>query len=333
VGGAVTEGLSWQWIFWINVPIGILLVPLARMRLTESYGPAGRLDLPGVALVSAGLLGIVWGVIHGNAEGWISPSIVVPMVGGFLLLIGFLAWERRAPAPMVPPRFLANKALNRANIASLLMSFGMFGAVFLLSQFLQVAQGYSPFQAGLRVLPWTLMPIFVAPIAGAMSDRVGGGLLMGTGLTLQAIGLAWLGLVITPTVDYAQLIVPFIVSGVGMGLFFAPVANVVLSAVRPQEEGQASGVNNAIREMGGVFGVAVLASIFTSYGSYASPQTFVDGLVPATFVGAAVVAVGAVAAFAIPRRRRTTDALDHDVTSLDTPSLGVAEPVYARTEA
>ena len=168
------------------------------------------------------------------------------------------------------------------------MSFGMFGAVFLLSQFLQVAQGYSPFQAGLRVLPWTLMPIFVAPIAGAMSDRVGGGLLMGLGLTLQAIGLAWLGLVITPTVDYSALILPFIVSGVGMGLFFAPVANVVLSAVLPQEEGKASGVNNAIREMGGVFGVAVLASIFTSRGSYASPQTFVDGLVPAVFVGAAV---------------------------------------------
>jgi EmrB/QacA subfamily drug resistance transporter len=336
VGGAITEGLSWQWIFWVNVPIGIVLVPLAWSRLSESYGPAGRLDLPGLGLASVGLLGIVWGVIHGNAEGWTSPSIVVPIVVGFGLLIAFLAWERRAPAPMVPPRFLANKPLNRANIASLMMSFGMFGAVFLLSQFLQVAQGYSPLQAGLRVLPWTLMPIFVAPIAGAMSDRVGGGLLMGVGLTLQAIGLAWLGLVITPTVDYSQLILPFVVSGVGMGLFFAPVANVVLSAVRPQEEGQASGVNNAIREMGGVFGVAVLASIFSSYGSYASPQTFVDGLVPATFVGAAVVAVGAVAAFAIPRRRTTavtSGRTDQDVTALDSPSLGRTEPVYATTEA
>lgn len=332
VGGAITEGLSWQWIFWVNVPIGIVLVPLAWSRLSESYGPGGRLDLPGLGLASVGLLGIVWGVIHGNAEGWTSPSIVAPIAIGFVLLALFLVWERRAPAPMVPPRFLANKSLNRANIASLLMSFGMFGAVFLLSQFLQVAQGYSPFQAGLRVLPWTLMPIFVAPIAGAMSDRIGGGVLMGTGLTLQAIGLAWLGLVVTPTVDYAQLILPFIVSGVGMGLFFAPVANVVLSAVRPQEEGQASGVNNAIREMGGVFGVAVLASIFTSYGSYQSPQTFVDGLVPATFVGAAVVAVGAVAAFAIPRRRGVLAATD-EAGVTDPRSLGTAEPVYATTEA
>jgi EmrB/QacA subfamily drug resistance transporter len=333
VGGAITEGLSWQWIFWVNVPIGIVLVPLAWSRLSESYGPAGRLDLPGLGLASAGLLGIVWGVIHGNAEGWTSPSIVLPIVVGFGLLVAFLAWERRAPAPMVPPRFLANKPLNRANIASLMMSFGMFGAVFLLSQFLQVAQGYSPLQAGLRVLPWTLMPIFVAPIAGAMSDRVGGGLLMGLGLTLQAIGLAWLGLVITPTVDYSQLILPFVVSGVGMGLFFAPVANVVLSAVRPQEEGQASGVNNAIREMGGVFGVAVLASIFSSYGSYASPQTFVDGLVPATFVGAAVVAVGAVAAFAIPRRRGSLTVNGMEPESADSPALGLTEPAYARTDA
>lgn len=333
VGGAITEGLSWQWIFWVNVPIGIVLVPLAWSRLNESYGPAGRLDLPGLGLASVGLLGIVWGVIHGNAEGWTSPSIVLPIALGFVLLAGFLLWERRAPAPMVPPRFLANKALNRANVASLMMSFGMFGAVFLLSQFLQVAQGYSPFQAGLRVLPWTLMPIFVAPIAGAMSDRVGGGLLMGTGLTLQAIGLAWLGLVITPTVDYAQLILPFVVSGVGMGLFFAPVANVVLSAVRPQEEGQASGVNNAIREMGGVFGVAVLASIFTSYGSYQSPQTFVDGLIPATFVGAAVVAVGAVAAFAIPRHRRSLAMSGMEPEGTDSPALGLAEPAYATTEA
>jgi EmrB/QacA subfamily drug resistance transporter len=304
VGGAVTEGLSWQWIFWLNVPIGIALVPLAWARLQESFGPDGRLDLPGLALVSAGLLGVVWGVIHGNAEGWTSPSIVTPIVAGAALLIGFVAWELRTAQPMLPMRFFRSRAFSMANLASLLMFFGMFGSIFLLSQFLQFVQGYSPFQAGLRVLPWTIAPIFVAPIAGAMSDRVGGGLLMGVGLTLQAIGLAWLALISSPTVPYEQLIIPFIVSGVGMGLFFAPVANVVLSAVRPQEEGKASGANNAIREMGGVFGVAVLASIFSSRGGYTSGQAFVDGLVPAVLVGAVFVAIGALAAFAIPRRRR-----------------------------
>jgi EmrB/QacA subfamily drug resistance transporter len=329
VGGAVTEGLSWQWIFWINVPIGLVLVPLARARLTESRGPDGRLDLPGLGLASAGLLAIVWAVIHGNAEGWTSPSIVIPMVVGAGLLGLFAAWERRAPAPMLPPRFFASRAFSMANVASLLMSFGMFGSVFLLSQFLQFAQGYSPIEAGLAILPWTIAPIFVAPIAGALSDRVGGGLLMGVGLALQAVGLAWLGLVTSTTVPSVDLVAPFIVSGIGMGLFFAPVANVVLSAVRRDEEGKASGANNAIREVGGVFGVAVLASVFSANGSYASPQAFVDGLVPAVLLGAAVVAVGAVAAFAIPRRRHV------EITVTATHGVPVAlpgepEPVHVR---
>jgi EmrB/QacA subfamily drug resistance transporter len=304
VGGAIVEGISWHWIFWLNVPIGIALLPLAWARLTESHGPYDRLDLPGLGLASAGLLSLVWGVIEGNSRGWGDPVIVAAIGLGVLLLIGFVLWERRAPAPMLPMRFFRSRAFSLANLSSLLMYFGMFGSVFLLSQFLQTVQGYSPFQAGLRVLPWTLAPIFVAPIAGAMSDRVGGGILMGLGLSMQAIGLAWLGLVATPTVDYAVLVVPFILSGVGMGLFFAPVANVVLSAVRPEEEGQASGANNAIREVGGVFGVAVLTAIFLLQGQPTSPQAFVDGLRPATLVGALFVAVGAVAAFGIPHLRR-----------------------------
>lgn len=304
VGGAIVEGISWHWIFWLNVPIGIVLLPLAWRRLTESHGPYDRLDLPGLAFVSAGLLSLVWGVIEGNSRGWTDPVIVGTIGLGMLLLVGFVLWERRAPAPMLPMRFFGSRAFSLANLSSLSMYFGMFGSVFLLSQFLQTVQGYSPFQAGLRVLPWTLAPIFVAPIAGAMSDRVGGGLLMGIGLSMQAIGLAWLGLVATPTVDYAVLVVPFILSGVGMGLFFAPVANVVLSAVRPEEEGQASGANNAIREVGGVFGVAVLTAIFLLQGQPTSAQAFVDGLRPATLVGALFVAVGAVAAFGIPHLRR-----------------------------
>ena len=304
VGGAIVEGISWHWIFWLNVPIGLVLLPFAFLRLRESRGPSDKLDLPGLVLVSVGLLGVVWGVVEGNAQGWTSPQIVASIGLGILLLIGFAFWEGRAPAPMLPLRFFKSRAFSMANLSSLLMYFGMFGSVFLLSQFLQTVQGYSPFQAGLRVLPWTIAPIFVAPIAGAMSDRVGGGLLMGIGLSMQAIGLDWLALVVSPTVPYETLIIPFILSGVGMGLFFAPVANVVLSAVRPEEEGQASGANNAIREVGGVFGVAILAAIFLARGDYFPPQAFVDGLKPAMFVGAVFVAVGAAAAFAIPKLRR-----------------------------
>jgi EmrB/QacA subfamily drug resistance transporter len=304
VGGAVVSGISWQWIFWLNVPIGLVLIPLAWRRLEESYGPTSKLDLRGLALASAGLFGIVLALVRGNSVGWSSPEIVVSLAAGAVLVALFVLWELRADAPMLPMRFFRNRTFTQANVASLLMYFGMFGSIFLLAQFFQTVQGYSPFGSGLRVLPWTAMPIFVAPIAGALSDRLFGPRIMGVGLALQAIGLGWIAAVSTPTVPYAELVGPFILSGVGMGLFFAPVANVILSSVRPREEGQASGANNAIRELGGVFGVAVLASIFASYGGYGSGQSFVDGMGPAVWVGAALVGIGAIAALTIPRRRR-----------------------------
>ena len=303
VGGAVVEGISWQWIFWLNVPVGLLLLPLAT-RLTESYGPDKALDLPGLGLASAGLLGIVWGLVNGNSDGWTSPAIVGALIGGAALLSAFVAWELRAPKPMLPMRFFRDRAFAAANGASLFMYFGMFGSIFLLTQFFQTAQGYSPLESGLRVLPWTAMPMVVAPIAGALSDRIGGRPIMATGLALQAIGLAWIAAVSTATVGYASLVGPFILSGIGMAMFFAPVANVVLSAVRPQEEGKASGTNNAIREVGGVLGVAVLASIFARTGGYESSATFNDGLVPALWVGAVAVGVGAIVALLIPRKER-----------------------------
>ena len=309
VGGAVVDGISWQWIFWLNVPVGILLLPLALL-LRESTGPDRALDIPGLALASGGLLGIVWGLVNGNGDGWTSPAIVGALTAGGLLVAAFVAWELRASQPMLPMRFFRNRAFAAANGASLLMYFGMFGSIFLLSQFFQTAQGYSPLGSGLRILPWTLMPMFVAPIAGALSDRIGGRPLMALGLALQAIGLGWIAAVSTATVSYGSLVGPFILSGIGMALFFAPVANVVLSAVRPQEEGKASGANNSIREVGGVLGVAVLASIFARYGGYESPQTFTDGLVPALWIGAGVLAVGSAIALLIPRKRRPAEVAD-----------------------
>jgi EmrB/QacA subfamily drug resistance transporter len=302
VGGAVVSGISWHWIFWLNVPIGVVIAPLALLRLRESHGPTTRLDLPGVGLASAGLFGLVWGLVRGNSVGWASAEIAGALVAGFVLLAAFVWWELRTDHPMLPMRFFRNRTFALANVSSLFMFFGMFGSIFLLAQFFQTVQGYSPLQSGLRILPWTAMPIFVAPIAGALSDRIGGHKLMGLGLALQAAGLAWIATVSTPTTPYSSLVIPFILSGAGMALFFAPVANVVLSSVSASEEGQASGANNAVRELGGVFGVAVLASVFSHYGGYHSGASFVDGMTPAVYVGAAVVAVGSLAAFAITRR-------------------------------
>jgi MFS family permease len=220
-------------------------------------------------------------------------------------LAGFVAWEARSGEPMLPLRLFRSRTFSAANVVAMLMSFGMFGSIFLLAQFFQVVQHYSPLQAGLRTLPWTIMPVFVAPVAGLVSGRTGTRPLLVLGMSLMAIALAWMSLVATPTVEYIAFVPAFIVAGAGMGLFFAPIANVVLSAVRPEEEGKASGANNAIRELGGVFGVAVLASVFDSYGSYATGQAFVDGLLPAMRVGAVVVAIGAVVALALGHRSRT----------------------------
>ena len=322
VGGAIAEGLAWQFIFWINVPIGLIAIPLAYTRLTETHGPSTRLDLPGLGLVSGGLLAIVWGLVRANELGWTSTTIVGSFIVGAVLLAGFVAWEARSAQPMLPLRLFRSRSFSAANVVAMLMSFGMFGSIFLLAQFFQVVQHYSPLQAGLRTLPWTLMPIFVAPLAGLVSSRTGTRPLLALGMSLMAIALGWMAAVVTPTVDYLLLVPPFVMAGIGMGLFFAPIANVVLSAVRPEEEGKASGTNNAIRELGGVFGVAVLASVFSSYGSYATGQTFVDGLVPAMAVGAVVVAFGAVAALALGGRPRVvTDELAVDQSAAE---LGAA---------
>jgi len=314
VGGAIVNGVSWHWIFWINVPIGLVLAPLALARLEESYGPDSTLDLPGLGLASAGLLGIVWGLVNGNSHGWTSPGIVTALVAGVLLVGAFVAWELRATSPMLPMQFFRSRTFSLTNVASLLMFFGMFGSIFLLAQFFQTVQHYSPLAAGVRILPWTAMPIFVAPIAGAMSDRIGGQRLMALGLTLQSAGLLWIASVMSATTPYSDFVGAFILSGAGMALFFAPVANVVLSSVRPEQEGKASGATNAIRELGGVFGVAVLASIFSRVGGYQTAEAFVHGTQTAVYVGGSVVALGAVASALIPRRRavaveETPDAL------------------------
>ena len=305
VGGAVVEGASWQWIFWLNVPIGLALLPTAWFRLTESRGSSTRLDLPGLVLASLGLLGIVLGVVRGNDHGWTSATVLPPIVVGALLLAAFIGWELRAREPMLPLHLFRSRRFTLTNIASLLMFFGMFGSIFLLAQFLQVVQHYSPLQAGLRTLPWTAMPVFIAPVAGSLSDRIGGRPLLAAGLGLQAIGLGWLAAVASPTVAYLTMVPAFVISGVGMSLFFAPVANMVLGSVRRDQEGIASGANNAIRELGGVFGIAVLGAVFSANGGYATGASFVSGMSSAVWVGGAAVAAAAAAALALPRLRRT----------------------------
>ncbi|WP_329614462.1 MFS transporter [Streptomyces brevispora] len=305
VGGSLTEHLSWQWIFWLNVPIGLILLPLARLRLAESYAPDSRLDVPGTLLVSGGLFGIVYGLVNANSNGWTDPVVLAALIAGAALMGGFIRHGFRAKNPMLPMRLFRNRAFFGINMAGLLMFLGMFGSIFLLSQYLQGVLGYSPTEAGLRMLPWTGMPMLVAPIAGVLADRFGGRPVVVTGLALQAVGLGLFAVALAPDAAYASQLPGLIVGGIGMALYFAPAASLVMSSVRPGEQGMASGANNALREVGGALGVAVLATVFSSQGGYDSAQTFTDGTVLAVWLGAGVVALAALAALMIPGRRST----------------------------
>ncbi len=324
VGGAVTSGWAWQYIFWLNVPVGVALLPLARWRLAESRGDAAPLDLVGVGTVSVGLFGVVLGLVRGNAHGWTSPSVLASFAVGTLALAGFAVWELRSDHPMLDLRLFARRGFAAVNLTALLFSFGMFGAIFFLTQFLQTVQGYSPLAAGVRILPWTAITMVLAPFIGQLAERWGGKPLVVTGLSLQAVGLVWLATLLTPGTPYADLVLPFVLCGVGMTLFFVPLASVVLGTVPTRLEGVASGTNAAFRELGGVLGIAALGAVFSARGGYASPQDYVSGLVPAVACGAAVVAVGAVCALALPSRRRLRLGVARDRL----PSLAPAvEPV------
>ena len=324
VGGAVIQAGSWHWIFWINVPIGLVLVPLSWRRLTESYGASRRLDLPGVALVSSGLFGIVFGLVRSQSQGWGSAEVAIALATGVVLVVAFVLYEQRALEPMLPLGFFANRGFAVTNVVSMAMYFGMFGSIFFLSQFLQNVLHNTPLHAGEKLLVWTGATMIVSPLAGIFSERYGSRLFMVAGLGLQAIALGWLASLTAVDQSYASMIVPFILAGAGMALVFAPAANAVLASVRAEQAGQASGAATAIRELGGVLGIAILATVFTSHGSYATPQAFVSGLVPAMWVGAGVLAAGALVAAVLPFSTRTSAAeqaaREHPH---DQPKLGV----------
>ena len=304
VGGAIVDGISWQWIFWVNVPFGVVLVPLALRKLDESHGPSARLDLKGLALASVGLFGIVWGVVRSQELGWSSGEVVFALVAGAVGVALFLLWEATAAAPMLPLRLFKDRTFAVANASTFLMYVGFFGAVFLITQYWQFAHGYSPLGAGLRILPWTVMPMFIAPVAGVLATKYGERPLLVLGLSLIAFAVIWLGHVATPDASYLSILPALTVGGIGTGLFWAPSASIVFSSVTPEEEGVASGANNSIRELGGVFGVAILTTIFSGHGSFGSPEAFVNGMRPAFYVGGILVVIAAALALALPRKHR-----------------------------
>jgi EmrB/QacA subfamily drug resistance transporter len=305
VGGAIAQGIDWEWIFWLNVPIGLALIPLVLARIEESLGPDAGLDIPGLTLATGGALGVVWGLVRGNAAGWGSLEVLGAMVAGALLLVAFVGWELRAREPMLPMRFFASRVFSAGNAATFASFASLLGAVFFVSQFLQTALGYSPLDAGLRQLPWTATLFVCAPIAGVLTDRLGARPFMVGGLLLQAVGMGWIALIASPDMAYGELIAPMIVAGCGVSMAMPGMQSSVVSAVAPEAVGKAAGANSMMRQLGGVFGIAILVAVFTGAGSYVSAQAFTDGFVPAITVAAALSLVGALAGAALPARRRS----------------------------
>jgi EmrB/QacA subfamily drug resistance transporter len=306
VGGAVTEGLDWHWIFWINVPIGVAVGLLALRLLPESYGAPARLDLPGVALVSASVVGLVWGLVRAGQAGWGSPGVVTSLAGGAALLGAFFAWESRVREPLLPLRLLRIRAFAAGNATAFLMMGATFAAGFLVAQYFQFALGYSPLGTGVRLLPWLAIPMLIAPVAGAVSDRIGRRPLIATGLLLQAAGLGWVALKASPAAGIFGLVLALLVAGVGISMALPTVPTAILSAVAPPEMGKAAGISTMMQRFGAVFAVAIASSVFAAYGHLGSPASVTDGFRPALAVCAALSLLGAVTALAIAAPRRET---------------------------
>ena len=303
VGGAVMEGWNWQAIFWLNVPVAVIAIPLALWALPNTFGDRARIDVVGALLAGGGVLALVHAIVRGNDDGWGSASVVAELVVGAVLVIAFVGWQLRTRSPLVPLRLFRDRSFSVTNIVGFAFSFGTFGAVFLLIQFLQVVQGSSPFEAALQTTPWTLAPMIVAPLAGIFAPRIGTRSLMTAGLLLQAIALAWIAATMSADVAYATLVPPFVFAGVGMGLVFAPSATALLATLDVIDHAKASGVNSTVREIGLALGTAVMTAIFVGAGGQLVPDLYVDAARPAIFVGSAVLLVAAGLALLLPAGR------------------------------
>ncbi len=300
VGGAVVEGWNWEAIFWLNVPVGIVAVPLALLALPNTFGERLRADVVGVLLAGLGVLGLVYGIVSGNDKGWDSIEVMASLLVGAALIAAFIVWESRVAAPLLPLRLFRDRSFSVANIVGLTFSFGVFGSIFILIQFLQVVQAYTPLGAGVATMPWTMAPMVVAPLAGFIAPRVGTRLLIIVGLSLQSFGVLWLSATMSADVEYTTMLPGFIAAGIGMGLVFAPISTAVLATMKSADHAKASGTNSTVREVGVALGIAVLTAIFVGAGGELTPDLYVDAARPATFVGGLVLALAGAIAFLLP---------------------------------
>ena len=302
IGGAISEGLAWQWIFWINVPIGLIVIPLALKRIPESYGPPARFDIWGLALITGAALAVVWALMRGNEAGWTSTEILVSLLLGCVLCVSFVSWELRSPEPMVPMRLFGLRAFSSGTAASFLFYASMYSVVFFLPQFFQTGQGSGPFGAGLRLLPWTATLFVFAPVGGSLVNRLGERTLVFVGLLMQGAGFCWIGLIVRPDLPYADIVAPLILAGAGVSMAMPAAQSAVLGAVAGNEVGKASGIFNMARFLGGTFGVALVVAVFATVGNPTSAAAFSTGFAAAMSAAALLSLLAAMTALVLPRK-------------------------------
>jgi EmrB/QacA subfamily drug resistance transporter len=299
IGGEITQSLTWHWVFWLNVPLGILAAVLSVRQLSETLGPPTKLDLVAVALVSGSAVGIVLGLVQGSVLGWSSAAPIATLGGGLVLMASFVAWELHAPAPMLPMRLFRSVSFSAANTTGFFQSGAVFGGIFLVTQYFQLAAGNSPFDTGLRLLPWTGGPLLFSPLAGALSDRLGRRPLLVGGMLLQAASFVWFASAASASVESWQLAIPMALTGIGVAMVLPVAPTAALSAVAREDMGKASGVNSTLQRFGGAFGVAVATSVFAAFGSLGSPTELIAGFRPSFTIVAGLAVLGALAALGV----------------------------------
>jgi EmrB/QacA subfamily drug resistance transporter len=321
IGGGITEGIGWHWIFWINVPIGIVALALGLRLLPESHGASERFDLVGVALVTGGVVALVWALVRANQSGWASAEIVSTLAAGALLLLLFVGWEGRRADPMIPLRFFRNQTFAAGNVTSFLMSGAIFAAAYFITQEFQFARGYSPVSAGLRLLPFFATPMLISPLAGAVAGKVGLRPVMVLGLTLQAAGFAWVCFRGGLGTSWVELTLALLVAGIGVSMALPTVPTAILGAVAPNEMGKASGISYMTQQLGRVFAIAIGTSVFTAYGHLGTPASVTDGFKPALAACTVFAVLAALTATGITARQKG-----------EAPELEAAESVVSSAQ-
>jgi MFS family permease len=304
VGGAVTQGLAWPWIFWLNVPIGVVMIPLILTRMKATARTRAKLDPAGLLLATGGAFGLVWALIRANTLSWASPEVITSLIAGALMTTAFVVWELRTAHPMVPVRLFKERSFAMGNAAAFAVFAMLLALVFFMAQFLQNGLGYDPLGTGLRLLPGWATLTLIAPFAGSLIARIGERPLIAGGLTAAAGGLAWIALIARVGLPYEDMVAPLVIAGSGASVAIPATMSAVMTSVPPQAIGPASGTLNMLRQLGGVFGIAICAAVFAARGGYASPAAFTSGFGPAMGACAALALLGATAGLFIPARRR-----------------------------